>query len=218
MTRRFSLPLAALIVLIALVTAPLVAVRGAGRWLIRQDPLRSADIIVVLSGGMPWRAEEAARLFRLGEAHEVWVSRPDTPTDQLRAMGIQYLGEDYFNCQVLLHSGVPEAAVRVLPEKIVDTQQEVVEIAREMRRKEQTTVIIVTSPEHTRRVKVLWRKLVGDQPTAIVRAAFQDPFDKDHWWRNTRDTYSVVREWMGLMNAWVGLPVHPHSFVQSMPP
>jgi uncharacterized SAM-binding protein YcdF (DUF218 family) len=211
MSRRFWLPLAALTVFLAFAAAALLAIRGAGRWLIRQDPLRPAGVIVVLSGDMPWRAEEAARLFRLGDARQIWVSRPDFPAAELQAMGIQYLGEDYYNRQVLLRSGVPETAIRVLPEGVVDTQQEVVEIAREMSRAGETTVIIVTSPQHTRRVKVLWRKLVGDHPTAIVRAAFQDPFDKDHWWHNTRDTYSVVREWMGLMNAWAGLPVHPRS-------
>jgi uncharacterized SAM-binding protein YcdF (DUF218 family) len=30
--------------------------RGVGRWLVREDKLSSADVIVVLSGGMPYRA------------------------------------------------------------------------------------------------------------------------------------------------------------------
>ena len=43
-----------------------------------------------------------------------------------------------------------------------------------------------------------------------VHAAHDDPFDADHWWRNTRDVFSVVRETLGLVNAWAGLPVPPH--------
>jgi hypothetical protein len=43
----------------------------------------------------------------------------------------------------------------------------------------------------------------------IVRGASEDPVDLDHWWRNTRDTFSVVREYLGLTNVWLGLPVHP---------
>jgi len=211
MARRLSFRIAAVAGLVALCAALVLLLRGTGRWLIRQDPLRPADIIVILSGSMPWRAEEAARLFRLGEGREVWVSQPDAPSVELAGMGIHYFGEDYFNREVLIQSGVPEAAVRILPDAIVDTQQEVAEIAREMRREGKTTVIIVTSPQHTRRVRALWRRLVGDTPKAIVRGAFQDPFDEDHWWGNTRDTYSVVRELMGLMNAWVGLPVRPHG-------
>lgn len=211
MARRFSFRIAALIVLIVVCAASVVAFRGVGRWLIREDPLSPADVIVVLSGSMPSRAEEAARLYRLGDAHEVWVSQPAAPTSELASMGIRYLGEDYFNSQVLIHSGVPEAALHVFPEPIVDTQEEVKEIAAEMRREGKASVIIVTSPQHTRRVKTLWCKIVGENPRAIVRAARQDSFDADHWWRNTQDTFSVARELMGLTNAWLNFPVRPHS-------
>ena len=208
MARRYSRRIFALILLVALCVAGVIAFRGVGRWLIREDALAPADVIAVLSGGMPWRAEEAARIFRLGDAREVWVTQPEAPRGELASMGVQYFGEDYFNRQVLIHSGVPEAAVRALPDSIIDTQDEVQEISREMRREGETSVIIVTSPQHTRRVKTLWRKLVGDNPRAIVRAAPQDPFDADRWWRNTQDMFSVVRELMGLTNAWLGFPVH----------
>lgn len=210
MAHRYSRRIFALILLVALCAAGVIAFRGVGRWLIREDALAPADVIAVLSGGMPWRAEEAARIFRLGDAREVWVTQPEAPRGELASMGVQYFGEDYFNRQVLIHSGVPEAAVRALPDSIIDTQDEVQEISREMRREGETSVIIVTSPQHTRRVKTLWRKLVGDNPRAIVRAAPQDPFDADRWWRNTQDMFSVVRELMGLTNAWLGFPVHSH--------
>jgi hypothetical protein len=59
-------------------------------------------------------------------------------------------------------------------------------------------------------VRALWEKLVGDDPRMMVRAAPEDPFDRDHWWRNTRDTLEVVRETLGLINVWSGLPVRPH--------
>jgi hypothetical protein len=80
-----------------------------------------------------------------------------------------------------------------------------------MRRERKTTVMIVTSAQHTRRVRVLWRKLAGSDLHLIVRAAPQDSFDADHWWRNTHDALSVVREILGLLNAWTGLPVLPRS-------
>jgi len=211
MARRFSLRIATLIVLIALCAASVLAFRGVGRWLVREDALSPAEVIVVLSGSMPWRAEEAARIFLLGDAREVWVTQPEAPRGELASMSIQYLGEDYFNREVLIHSGVPDAAVRTIPDPIVDTQDEVEEVAREMRREGKTSVIIVTSPQHTRRVKTLWLELVGDNPRAIVRAAHQDSFDADHWWRNTQDTFSVARELMGLTNAWLGLPVRPRA-------
>jgi uncharacterized SAM-binding protein YcdF (DUF218 family) len=85
------------------------------------------------------------------------------------------------------------------------------EVTREMRRAGKTKVIIVTSPQHTRRVKALWRKDAGGDLGVLVHAAREDPFDADHWWRNTRDFLAVVRETMGLINIWAGSPVPPHT-------
>jgi uncharacterized SAM-binding protein YcdF (DUF218 family) len=192
------------------VAVALAGSRGTGRWLVHEDPLAPADLVFVLSGSMPYRAEEAARVFRLGYAPEVWVSRPESPRE-LERLGIHFVGEQEYNRAVLIREGVPEEAVHILPDTILNTEQEVEEVAREMRRTGKTRVIIVTSPQHTRRVRTLWTKLVQDDRKALVRAAYEDQFDADHWWRSTSDAFSVVHETLGLMNAWAGLPVRPRS-------
>jgi uncharacterized SAM-binding protein YcdF (DUF218 family) len=207
-TRRRRL---GLLVLLALLACAVVMVRGAGRWLVREDTLSRADWIVVLSGGLPFRAEAAATVYLGGNAPEVWVSRPESPAPDLLARGIHYIGEEEYNRDILIAEGVPESAVHVFPGSIVDTQQEVEEIARQMRSAKKTSVIIVTSPQHTRRVKTLWNRLAGAGLQMKVHAAPEDPFDADHWWRDTRDALSVVREYLGLANAWAGLPVRPRS-------
>jgi len=211
MARRKTFEITALVVLLALVVAGVFAFRRAGRWLIREDALRPADVIVVLSGGMPYRAEEAARIFHMGYAHEVWITHPVNPARELAAMGIQFMGEDDYSREVLIHDGVPGADIRILPDTIIDTEQEVDEVARAMRQDRLNTVIIVTSPPHTRRVHVLWRDLAPRDLHALVRAAYQDRFDASHWWRNTHDALSVTRETLGLLNAWAGLPVRPRA-------
>jgi len=211
MSRRKLFAAIALAVLLALLAAGILAFRGAGRWLIREDALRPAGAIVVLSGAMPERAEEAARIFRMGYAHEVWLTHPVGPGQKLAAMGIQFMSEDDYSREVLIHEGVPAAGIRILPGTIVDTEQEVDEIAREMRNDRLSTVIVVTSPPHTRRVHVLWRELAPRNLHVIVRAAYEDRFDANHWWRNTHDALAVTRELLGLLNAWAGLPVRPRA-------
>ena len=62
--KRLRLGVAVLILLVAL----LVLFRGAGRWLDREDPLALAEVIVVLGGGMPRRAVEAAKIYAMGYA------------------------------------------------------------------------------------------------------------------------------------------------------
>jgi len=204
-----KLKLLLLLVLLILI-AGVAGFRNLGRWLIREDALSPADVIFILSGSMPPRAQEAAKVFRGGYAPEVWVSRPAGPGLALEKLGIRYVGEEEYDREILVHDGVPDALVHILPGAIVDTEQEVEEVAQEMRRTGKARVIIVTSPQHTRRVKALWKKLGGENLTLVVHAAREDPFDADHWWRNTRDVFSVVRETLGLINVWASLPVRPH--------
>lgn len=198
-------------IFLALIVCGVIAFRGVGRWLVCEDPLAHADAIVVLSGGLPYRAEGAAKYFESGDATELWITRPEGPSEQLSELGVSFTGEEEYSRQVLVHLHVPENVIRVLPGAIINTEQEVEEIVRELHKANKTSVIIVTSPEHTRRVKALWKRLADKNLTAIVRTAPEDTFDADHWWRNTRDALSVVREILGLMNVWAGLPVRPHT-------
>jgi uncharacterized SAM-binding protein YcdF (DUF218 family) len=211
MSTRSKIRIAALLLFAFLCCMAFVAFRRTGRWLVREDPLAKADEVVVLSGTMPVRAEEAGRIFQMGYAPEVWVSTPDSPREELAAMGIPFSGEEDYSRAVLIHEGVPAADVKIFPQSIVDTENEIEEISAQMLRDGKSSAIIVTSPEHTRRVRLLWSKLAGKNLRLIVRGAPQDPFDANHWWRNTRDTFSVVRELLGIVNAWLGLPVRPHS-------
>jgi uncharacterized SAM-binding protein YcdF (DUF218 family) len=197
------------LLLFVLFASALVLIRSMGSWLVRQDTLSSADAIVVLSGSMPFRAEEAAKVFAEGGAGEIWVSQPESPATELQKMGIHFIGEEEYNREILIKRGVPEASIHIFPNPVVNTEQEVGEIASEMKRSGVTKVIIVTSAPHTRRVKALWNRLVGAKPEAIVRAAFEDPYDANHWWRNTHDALTVIREILGLLNVWAGLPVRP---------
>jgi uncharacterized SAM-binding protein YcdF (DUF218 family) len=206
---RFLSRFAAGISLLFVVVAAVLAFRGVGRWLIREDALAPADAIVVLSGRMPARAEQAGYIFHLGLAPEVWITHPDNPSEDLAAMGIRYFGEDDYSQAILIRQGVPQTSIHILPDSITDTEQEIYEIAGHMREEKKNTVIIVTSLPHTRRVRVLWNKLAGSDLRAVVRGAPEDSFDADHWWRNTVDALAVTREIMGLANAWTGLRVRP---------
>jgi len=182
---------------------------GVGRWLVIEDPLGKARAIVVLSGAMPLRAMEAAKLYREGYAPEIWLTHSAEPAATLGEMGIPFAGEDYYSARVLIHEGVPASAIRVLEPPIVNTADEIDAIATALAKEKDRTAILVTTKAHTRRVRMLWQRLGSERGTGVVRAAAEDPFDPRYWWRTTSDALDVVREVLGLTNAWAGLPLHP---------
>jgi uncharacterized SAM-binding protein YcdF (DUF218 family) len=201
--------LAVFSILFAALVAGLWLLLHLGTWLVVQDPLSPADIIVVLSGHMPYRAIEAARLYEQEIAPQIWVTRPAGPGEQLAEMQIPFVGEDFYNQRVLMARNVPVLSIRILSEPTTNTADEIAEIGRLARAADLHTVVIVTSAPHTRRVHAIWERLVGDSPRLIVRHPVDDSFDGARWWRNTQDGLDVVREWLGLANAWAGFPAKP---------
>ena len=203
-TRRIVLGLVGMVLLSALIFLLCI-----GRWLVAEDPLEKAQTIVVLSGRMPMRAMEAAKLYREGYAPRVWLTHSAEPGATLKAMGVSYVGEDVYNVQVLEHEGVPPDAIRLLEPPIINTADEITAISAALEVEKNITVIIVTTKVHTRRVRILWNRLGAVHGRAVIRAASDDPFEPARWWRTTSDALDVVRELLGILNAWAGLPLRP---------
>jgi uncharacterized SAM-binding protein YcdF (DUF218 family) len=203
-TRRALLGILGIVLLCALIFFLFV-----GRWLVVEDPLEKAQAIVVLSGRMPIRAMEAAKLYRAGYAPKIWLTHSTEPGATLEAMGISFGGEDVYNVQVLMHEGVPADSIRVLQPPIINTADELAAVSTALAQENGTTVIIVTSKVHTRRVRILWNRLAAGRGRALIRAASDDLFEPRRWWRTTGDALDVVREFLGILNAWAGMPLHP---------
>lgn len=181
-----------------------------GQWLVLQDPLHQASAIAVLSGGMPGRALEAARIYKQGYANRIWLTHSTEPGATMQQLSVDYVGEDEYNRQILIHQGVPATSIDVIDPPIINTADEMQTIGAALRTHELRTVILVTSPVHTRRTKALWNRLARQDGTAIVRPVSDDDYDAAHWWRTTRDALDVVREVLGLANTWAGLPLRPN--------
>jgi uncharacterized SAM-binding protein YcdF (DUF218 family) len=182
---------------------------NVGRWLVAEDPLRKADAIAVLSGRIPDRALEAARVYKLGYASRVWLTHSREPGAALEQLSIPYAGEESYDKQILTHEGVPADVIETLDPPIGNTVDEMNTIAGALKRKNLNSVIIVTSKVHTRRVKALWKRLSAHDELAVIHGVSDDSFDPAHWWRTTGDALDVVRELLGLVNAWAGLPLRP---------
>ena len=76
------------------VTQPKKMLENLGRWLDKEDPPQKAAAIAVLSGRMPARALEAARLYNQGYAPQIWLSYSVEPGATLEKFSVPYAGEE----------------------------------------------------------------------------------------------------------------------------
>jgi len=187
------------------------ALRNVGRWLVVDDALQPARAIVVLSGLTPYRAMEAAQIYRQGWAREVWLFKDDPrgADEAFAKLGIHHITEEEYDKQVLERLGVPTAAIRIKEPPATNTENEFELLHEELRRQGGDKVILVTSPVHTRRVKAIWRRVVGNRPQAIVRHDTSEPSDPARWWRSTNDVQDVLHEILGLINTSLGFAIRP---------
>lgn len=175
-----------------------------------EDPLEKSQAVLVLSGGLPDRALATAQIYRNGYAKEAWLTQPLEPGAAMKELQLPYAGEEEYSRMVLIAKGVPPEAIHILKPSILNTADELQVVAAALDEQPGATAIVVTSKSHTRRVQALWKKIsFGHRGRLIVRAAPDDYFDASHWWRTTSDALNVVREYLGLLNAWAGLPLSP---------
>lgn len=184
---------------------------GVGKWLVVEDPLQPARAIAVLGGKMPFRAMEAAELYRAGYAPEVWLPGPEGPAEHepIKRMGFRVDDPDLYY-KVLEKLGVPRGAVRVLsPVGVKNTREEVMVIAQTLRKAGGGRVIIVTSPTHTRRVKAIWGVFAWYREELSVRYTRFEPrqMQLERWWDGEEERRIVLREVGGMADAWLGFPM-----------
>ena len=210
-SRRLAMMAGALTVCVLLTV---FALRNVGTWLVVSDPLERSPAVAVLAGDVPFRAIEAATLFKDAWASEVWLTRPAVPKiiqDELVRLGITLRLEDSYDREILAALGVPASAIRLIDGSAMNTTAELQLIARRARAMAADRVIIVTSRPHTRRVRATWRSLIGASPRAIVRGTSRDAYDPERWWRHTYDALAVSREFFGLLNVWTGFPLRTYE-------
>jgi uncharacterized SAM-binding protein YcdF (DUF218 family) len=179
-----------------------------GRWLVREDPIRRADAIAVLSGSFPQRAIEAAELYRGGYAPEIWLTLPVKQASGGHTWPLQYRGEVTSNFQLLRFLGVPEHAIHVLDTPIINTADELNAIDAGIKEAGDSSVIIVTNKAHTRRVHSLWDKYHFGDGDVLVHGVSDDTFSPSHWWENASSRAEAIHEFLGMLDLWAGLPVH----------
>lgn len=166
----------------------------AGLWLRMDDQPRQAAAIVILAGDIR-RAIHAADLYHQGLAPVIYVSRPvHSPPQALEELGWRFpLQEDEMRL-VLARKGVPDEAVRVYGQTLMSTVQEGEALRDELARSGQALgpLLIVTSPYHCRRAKLILSRLIRDRELVMTPTPYER-FDVQ-WWDHQGSANAVVSE------------------------
>lgn len=201
-----------IVVLVALLVVALVAVvahrpllRAAGRILVVEPSDGPADAIVVVAGSTPTREALAATLFRERRAPVVVVSRQTMPVrvQQLLDLGIRPLDFQGESVAALEKYGVPRAAIVTLTKPVEITEMELRAVAAEAHTRGWRRVLLVTTPNHSRRVRLIWHREAGAGIEAGI-AMIDDECSADRtWWRRRRCSEAVLHEYLGLIAVYL---------------
>jgi uncharacterized SAM-binding protein YcdF (DUF218 family) len=196
---------AALVVLVVAAQQP--ALRLIGRSLVVEDALVPADAIVVVAGGIPTHEATAAGLYRRGWAPLVVLSNNFTPdrVRQLIALGARPLDFQGESRLVLEKHGVPPDAIVALSVPVKTTEAELRLVAETVRAKGWRRIILVTSPHHSRRVKLVWTREAPVDIEGLVALVKGNDFPGDGWWRKRRQAEAVLHEYLGLAAIYLGV-------------
>lgn len=180
------------VVLLAAVAAlahrPLLTVLGT--FLIVQDPIEKADVIIVLSGGLgDERVRQGSELYHQGYAPVLLLSGGEEmvgisiPELQRR----QALGYGVSASALLIEGG--STSTREQAQRLWPMLEQ-----RQMRR-----AIVVTSNFHTRRTRYIFRKVfAGSGIDLRIYPVQHDRFHPEEWWTRDQDTEDLVLEYIKL--------------------
>ena len=167
--------------------------RPATRWLIQSSEPRPSDLIVVLAGGAGERLVTGLQLYRAGLASRILI------TD---GFGYPDLGMRYLRA-----GGVPERSLRqpLMPSE--STYEDALAVRQVVVKDNIRSILVVTSPYHCRRTRLIFDRVLGDLGTDVtVTASVTLYMDMDTWWRTRQGWITVPGEFPKLIWSWLSVP------------
>jgi hypothetical protein len=161
--------------------------RAAGRVLVVDEPVGPADVIVVPAWAGASGAIDASDLIHRGIANRVALlpEAPEPAEQELARRGVSFGDQNAALVQLLRSLKVEN--VEVIPDPAAGTEAEGQVLLAWCEQHQFRSILVVSSPDHSRRVgRVIRRSMRGHPTTVMIRSARYSSFDPDRWW-TTRD-------------------------------
>jgi uncharacterized SAM-binding protein YcdF (DUF218 family) len=179
------------IAVLAVVLAAVGAYHVAA-WLRDADPPQRADAIIVLSDDLT-RVLQGADLYRAGLAPRILLSVPARSPRSLtlERAGVPVPWFEETGRTLLLRRNVPDTAIATFGKGLRTTLEEARAI-RAVYPDGTPTLLIVTSPYHVRRARMIFRDALPHARVLVVASTYE-PFP-DRWWTDRDAAPNVVLE------------------------
>lgn len=166
----------------------------AGSWLRLTESPGQADVIVVLAGSFE-RSLYAAELYHQRYATRVAISVParEAGHRKLEAIGIVLPDPVSVHRQVLLKKGVAAEDILTFGQDSISTVQEA-QILRRVFARPGGRLLVVTSPYHARRARLIFDRVFEGSGTSVAVVATPYEDYRDDWWRSQDSARNTVLE------------------------
>jgi len=173
-----------------------------GKYLVVQHPVAKSDLIVCMAGGDVERGLASADLFAGGLAPRIFIAREPLPDglETLKQKGIAYPESIDRVTMIFRNLGVPESAVIRSDQPVESTLDEAERVGALIQDKKYRSLILVTSPTHSRRAWLTFRKAipVKDFRITVVPTPYSK-FRAEDWWKKRRYVREVIIEYQKLI-------------------
>jgi uncharacterized SAM-binding protein YcdF (DUF218 family) len=175
-----------------------------GRYLVTEQPVAKADLVLVLSGETLLRVPEGARIYHEGYAAKILLTKELKPRglDDLLRLGIRFPESQESGISILEALHVPRSAILTIEERADSTRAEMQTVAGFLKSHPMKSMIMVTSKSHTTRAYKIFSTGLGPGVRLIMHPVPNDPFDPTRWWHDRTDAKEVLHEYQALADFW----------------
>ena len=173
-----------------------------GNYLIVKQPLENADLIVCMASEPVARGLAAAEFYKNGLAPRVFIMRKELPDgyEDLKERKIHYPETRDLLIMMLEGLGVPRSACLTSDHFVGSTFEEGKMVRDYVREQGYRSLIIVTSPYHTRRTWLTFKKLFEkDGVKVIMMPSHYSGFRADDWWKTNKYIKELIIEYQKLI-------------------
>lgn len=171
--------------------------RGLGNFLVASDPLQKTEAVIVLGGNSYERGLAAVEVFKIFPDQRFITTGGNIPI-QLLAIDTT-LFEAELTRHLMVKKGVPLNQITALT-TATSTQEEAQEVLTYCKNNNISSITVISSTYHLRRVKWTFEKAFEGSPIEVrFYGAQSEEFTAESWWKSESGLVTTNNEYIKLM-------------------